>query len=94
MVERNLCMNKRTFDILCSELQPYIKEEDTVFRESVSVEQRVRSCHTLETNVEYLTISNLFGLGLSTVCAKVIETCKAIAKNLVEKYVYIPRVTC
>ena len=58
----------------------------------VSVEERVAvTTWKLATNVEYRTLSNLFGLGRSTVCTIVVETCNAIATHLLPVYVQIPR---
>ena len=45
----------------------------------------------LATNVEYRTLSELFGLGRSTVGEIVIETCDAIATHLLPQYVFIPQ---
>ena len=45
----------------------------------------------LATNVEYRTLSELFGLGLSTAGEIVIETCDAIATHLLPQYVFIPQ---
>ena len=45
----------------------------------------------LATNIEYRTLSDLFGLGRSTIGRIVIETCKAISTHLFSEYVYIPR---
>ena len=84
-------MNHNTFSILCGELRPYIQKEHTALRVPISVEQRVAvTIWKLATNVEYRTISNLFGLGLSAVAGIVVQTCKASADNLLEKYVYVP----
>ena len=44
----------------------------------------------LATNVDYRTLSELFGLGKSTVGEIVIETCNAIATHLLSQYVQIP----
>lgn len=40
--------------------------------------------------MEYRTLSNLFGTRKSTVCTVVVETCRAVADNLLGKYVNIP----
>ena len=45
----------------------------------------------MATNVEYRTLSELFGIGKSTVGEIVIETCNAIATRLLPQYVYIPK---
>ena len=45
----------------------------------------------LATNVEFRTLSALFGLGRSTIGAIVSETCHVIACNLLPQYVTIPQ---
>ena len=45
------------------------------------------------TKVEYLTISHLFGVGISTACNIVHEVCKTIVESLLEKYINIPQET-
>ena len=58
----------------------------------VSVEERVAvTIWKLATNVEYRTLSALFGLGRSTICTIVVETCHAIATHLLSQYVQIPK---
>ena len=85
-------MTEHTFTILCNELRPYIKKKTTRLRETISVEKRVAvTIWKLATNCEYRTISNLFGIGLSTVCVIVVETCTVIATKLLSKFVYIPQ---
>ena len=87
----NLRMTEHTFRILCNELRPYIQKQSIVLREPISVERRVAvTVWKLATNVEYRTLSNLFGIGLSTVAVIVVETCQAISANLLTRYVYIP----
>ena len=55
------------------------------------MEQRVAvTVWKLATNVEYRTLSALFGLGRSTVGKIVVETCNAIATHLLPKYVTVP----
>ena len=44
----------------------------------------------LGTNVEYQTISHLFGIGLSSVCNILHEVCKAIVDTLLAKYIKEP----
>ena len=44
----------------------------------------------LATNVEYRTLSSLFGLGRLTVGKIVVETCHAITTHLLPQYVHIP----
>ena len=44
----------------------------------------------LATNIEYRTLSELFGIGRSTVCTIVVETCNMIATHLFPQYVCFP----
>ena len=45
----------------------------------------------LATTVDYRTLSELFGMGQSTVGGIAIETCNAIATHLLPQYVYTPK---
>ena len=60
-------------------------------RQAVSVEARVAvTVWKLATNIEYRTLSEMFGLGKSTVGKIVIGMCKSIATHLLPEYVSIP----
>ena len=88
----NLRTSHDTFEILCNELRPYLKRQTTRFREPVSVEARVAvTVWRFATNVEYRTIAALFGLGRSTACELVIDTCEVITHHLLPKYVCVPK---
>jgi len=88
----NLRMSKDIFNYLCRELQPHISKKHAHMREPVSVERRLAiTLWRLATNIEYRSISQLFGLGRSTICTIVLETCKAITEVLLPKYVKIPQ---
>ena len=89
---QNLRMSRDTFEILCTELKPYLERQVTSFREPISVEIRVAvTLWRLATNVEYRTIAGLFGLGRSTVGEIVLDTCEVITRMLTHKYVRIPQ---
>ena len=89
--KENLRMSKHTFTIICTLLRPYIEKENTHMRAAIGVDKRVViTLWKLATNIEYRTLSALFGIGRSTVGEIVIETCQAIAK-LLPRYVKIPR---
>ena len=61
-------------------------------RSPVSVEEHVAvTVWKLATNVEYRTLSSIFGLGRPTVGEIVIEMCEVITSKLMSKYVYIPQ---
>lgn len=90
----NFRMSKDTYQLLCTELQPYIKRQ-TCVRDPVGVEKRVAvTIYKLATNLEYMSLSNLFGIGVSTVCSIVVETCRVIADKFLSKYIYIPNGEC
>ena len=89
--KENVRMSRGTFDIICRELKPHIEKQATYMRQTISVEKRVAvTLWRLATTVEHRTLSELFGLGWSTVGAIVIETCDAIADNLFSRYVSFP----
>lgn len=88
----NMRMTRETFQLVCSELRPYIERQNTRFRQPISVEARVAvTVWKLATNVEYRTIATLFGIGHSTVGEIVLDTCDAIAFFLLPKYVRVPQ---
>ena len=89
--KENLRMSRETFDILCTELRPFVERKLSRFRQPISVQTRVAvTLWRLATNTEYRTIAELFGLGRSTVCEIVIDTCDALAK-LAPHHVYVPQ---
>ncbi|XP_065891631.1 uncharacterized protein [Dysidea avara] len=88
----NLRMSKATFIKLCTELQPYLKKDPCRSRAPIAVDQQVAvTIWRLATNVEYRTISALFGIGISTVCETVHRTCHAISENLLSRYIKLPQ---
>ena len=66
---QNLRMSRRTFVALCSILDPRLRKQATRLRMPVDVDEQVAvTLWRLASNIEYRTISQLFGLGISTVC--------------------------
>ena len=87
----NFRVTQQTFEEICREVQPYIVKKNTYLRQRISVDERVAvTLWRLATNVDYRTISALFGIGCSTVCTIVIKTCEVLSEHLFHKYVYIP----
>ena len=87
----NLRMSYETFTMLCNQLKPFIQKQDTRLHSAVTVEERVAiTVWKLATNAEYRTLSALFGLGISTICTIVLETCTMITQHLMPRYVTIP----
>ena len=83
-------MSQGTFSFVCNELRPHLQRQSTALRQAVSVETRVAvTIWKLATNIEYRTISALFGLGRSTVGEIVLDTCDTIVTYLMPRYVWI-----
>jgi len=87
----NFRVSKLTFDYLCTQLSPLIKRKDTVLRKAITVPHRVAiTLWCLATCGEYRTIGHLFGVARCTVCVIVHDTCEAIVRILLKKYVQFP----
>ncbi|XP_037341553.1 uncharacterized protein LOC119227158 [Pungitius pungitius] len=84
-------MSRETFLHLCNELRPRLTRQDTSFRLALPVEKRVAvALWRLASNIEYRTISTLFGVGKSTVCRCVRDMCHAIVALLSSTYLRPP----
>ncbi|KAJ0063028.1 hypothetical protein NL108_010647, partial [Boleophthalmus pectinirostris] len=84
-------MSRETFFYLCDKLRPRLTRQDTTFRMALPVEKRVAvSLWRLATNIEYRTISNLFGVGKSTACKCVRDVCHSIVALLSSEYMQTP----
>ncbi|XP_024122851.1 putative nuclease HARBI1 [Oryzias melastigma] len=84
-------MSRETFFYLCDKLRPRLARQDTSFRLALPVEKRVAvALWRLASNIEYRTISTLFGVGKSTVCRCVRDMCHAIVALLSCTYLKPP----
>ena len=84
-------MSHNTFTTICNELRPHITRQDTCFRQTICVEQRVAvNIFKLASNIEYRTFAGMFGIGRSTACEVVNDTAKQIGTHLLPKYVMLP----
>ena len=82
-------MKKELFDYLCNKLKTVLFRQNTHLRKAISVEQRVAiTLWCLATTCEYRTIAHLFGIGRSTLCGIVHETCDAIVSLLINWNIY------
>ena len=87
----NFRVSKQTFLYLCAQLQCTIGKYNTKFRQAISVQKRVAiTLWVLATPCEYRSVAHLFGLARCTVCCIVKDTCRAIVKVLLPKYVCFP----
>ena len=79
--KNNFRLSRATFVKLCSKLRPFISRRNSRFRRAVAVRKRVAVClWRLAGNVEYRTISHLFGIGQSTAATITNNVCKAAQK--------------
>ena len=87
----NFRVSREMFSHLCEELRVKLQRSSTI-RRAVPVETRVAvALWRLGTNVEYRTISHLFGIGISTACNITHQVCDAIVTHLLKKYINIPQ---
>ena len=83
-------MSQVTFEKLCEELAPFVERWDTKYRKVISVRERVAiTLYRLADTASYRTVSNLFGVGKSTVCPIVLEVCRAIVEFLFKRLIHL-----
>lgn len=87
----NFRMCRSSFDYLCDILRPWLKRQNTRFRQAIPVENRVAICiWRLATNLEFRSISHLFAVGISTCCFITQEVVTAINSVLKPMYLKHP----
>ena len=80
----NFCVSRPTFAYLVYKLKPTLERQDFL-HSSIPADQRIAIIlWRLGTNVEYRTISHLFGVDLSTVCVLVHQVCQAIVEGMTQ----------
>ncbi|KAM0070134.1 putative harbinger transposase-derived nuclease domain-containing protein [Helianthus debilis subsp. tardiflorus] len=88
-------MSKVTFNMICDELDSTLNKKDTMFRLAIPVRQRVAVClYRLAAGANLRTLSNIFGLGISTYHKLVLEVCAAIGTVLMPKFLQWPDKQC
>ena len=77
-------MTYTTFRFLCERLGPYLKKDNTYFRVTMSVQERITmSLHRLDSGDGLQTIGDLYGVHKNTLSIiKVREFCKAVRTYL------------
>ena len=89
--KRNFRISRPTFLYLCNQLRVKLQRTHRT-RVLIAVETKVAiALWRLGTNVEYRTISHLFGVGISTACCIVYEVCQEIVNCLLHTYIKIPK---
>lgn len=80
-------MTRNSFDDLCG-LLGNLRKSDTKWLKAITLEKRVAiALFTLSSSGEYRVISELFGVGKSTVCSIVIEFCEEVWQVLSTTYI-------
>ncbi|XP_030621103.1 protein ANTAGONIST OF LIKE HETEROCHROMATIN PROTEIN 1 [Chanos chanos] len=84
-------MSRETFQYICRRLKPALEKMDTNYRVSVPLQKRVAvALWKLATNAEYRTVSHLFGVGISTACDCVKESCSSVEEILLPETIQMP----
>jgi|SRR5579859_1347383 len=77
----------------CANVEPYITLQDTCFRPATPSRIRLMVyLHHVCQNSNYTTISQLFGLGRSTISNCIHDISRAIVKHLWAAYIRLPNV--
>ncbi|XP_071958337.1 uncharacterized protein [Antedon mediterranea] len=88
---RHFRMCKATFEFIANELRPALEKETTNWRAPIPYKVRLAAViWWLATPTEYRSISNMFGIGISTLCNLAREVCFAIRRNLFKRYISLP----
>lgn len=85
-----LRMDSTTFDKLLELVGPKIVKQDTVMRQSISPEERLTATlRFLATGRSLQDLSFTTGIGTSTLCDLIPETCKAMFESLKGEYMKV-----
>ena len=84
----NFRMSKEIFMSLCDELRPFFQKQSAAMRDALSVEtQVIATLYYLADKGRFRKVTNAFGIGKSSVSAKIREVCMVITKYLGPKYI-------
>lgn len=87
----NLRMRRRTFEFICGKLRPLLHKKSTHLRAAIQPEKRTAvAIWYLASGTDFKTLSELFGIGKSTVSICVWEVCRAI-RTLQSQFVSLPQ---
>ncbi|XP_075161790.1 uncharacterized protein LOC142234515 [Haematobia irritans] len=79
-------MSRESFLLLCKFLRGMART-DSSFRKCIPLEKRVAiALYALKSSAEYLAISQLFGVGKSTVCSILMDSCDGVWKEMAPTY--------
>lgn len=85
-------ISRSTLNIVCQRLHAGFHRQDTWYRKCIPLEKRIAMCiYSLTSSVELRTVSNLFGVGKSTLCTALHEFCSLVVENLMPEYIAFPK---
>lgn len=88
-----LRMDAETFDKLLSLIKHKIVKQDTIMRQSISAEERLAATlRYLATGRSFKDLSFSTGIGTSTLCNLIPETCQAIYESLQGEYMKVNKI--
>ncbi|XP_076016110.1 uncharacterized protein LOC143008304 [Genypterus blacodes] len=84
-------VSRESFDYICRSVRPVLEKRNTNYRLCVPVRKRVAiALWKLATSSEYRSVSELFGVGISTVFNCVQDFCSAVIRVLLPVHVAFP----
>ena len=85
-------MSQESFELLCTELRPYIQKNKTRFQDPISVEKQVAATlYYLADESRMRKVVNSFGIEKSTVSKIIRRVTQDISKYLGSKYIALPK---
>ena len=88
---QSLRMDKETFTYIGEEIREFVEKANTNFKKALTVEMRVAiALYFYSGTCDYWTISNLFGIGRSTVCNILHAVSEAIVEKLLPNVISLP----
>ncbi|XP_056607514.1 uncharacterized protein zgc:113227 [Triplophysa dalaica] len=88
---QNFKVSRKTFEYICCRLKRLMQKRNTNFRLCVPVRKRIAiALWKLATGSEYKSVSQLFGVGLSTVFNCVQDFCNAVLRVLLPAHIKFP----
>ena len=84
-------MSQESFEKLLGKLRPYIQKDSTRFRDPVSVKKQVAlNLHCSADEGRTCKVSNVFGIGKSTVSKVIRRVTQVVSQCLGNRYIVLP----
>src|SRR6185437_4310315 len=87
----NFRISRTTFQMFCGHLETKLARKDTKWRKAIPLDKRIAiAIYWLSSTSEMRTVSNLFGLGKSSVCKIIHEFCTAVIDHYLNGQIVFP----